>query len=454
MSVFRMSLDKAKVSVVISIFMIGLLLTKAVNAYPDPKETCLADKSWFPHSQTKEPDNQGFKSTSNCVFHQWSWQMFLWLTQNDDKGHPRFLSFVPPESLLGMNSRNVTQPLKPIKGHGPMDEYLQAGSNTILTDQKGRAVYYAQYLDPTYVKFIETNQLTNPEKVRAFNPETPFDIGSVELKVSWKIVEEGEDVSDFFTINSAVYKLMNENGEIVINYDETEDVTLALVGFHIGGVVNEHPEMIWATFEHHSNAPNVPINFTPDTIISKENSTFYKANTKFSECNINVANTPKLKLDEKTQILSPITQVCRQYQFGNDPRSPKDRIKKMAVNDHNIKTLNTSVLASLDKNDVWSNYYEVGAIWFGSINALKPNMSLSTDEILTGSLKLSNSVIETFTQIQSVQNNCFRCHNTLQRFPPQNNLQPMPGLNLNISRAFENIYFWSQMQQLQKEAAQ
>ena len=99
---------------------------------------------------------------------------------------------------------------------------------------------------------------------------------------------------------------------------------------------------------------------------------------------------------------------------------------------------------------LWSNYYEVGAIWFDEIDGLKPNMSLATDNILTGSLKLSNSTIETFTQTQSTKNNCFRCHNTLHRFPPKMNLDPLPGLSLNISHAFVNIYFWSQEQRIKK----
>jgi len=434
------------ISIVLYAFSIYILSIEPVNAYPGPSGKCQAEKSWFPHSQTKEPDNENFKSTNNCVFHQWSWQMFLWLTQNDATGNPRFLSFTAPQALLGMTTRALIPGTSKKMNSEPFDEYLQAGSDAILTDHNGRAVYYDQYLNPTMVEFIKNNQLTNPEKMRAFNPNTPFNIGSMELKVSWKIVADGEDTSDYFTMKSAVYKLMNKAGRIVIDYSHTENVTVALVGFHIAGVVNEHPEMIWATFEQNSNAPNVPINATPETIVSEQNTTFYTAGTKYSHCNVNVANTPNQKLNEKTQILSPITQVCRQYEFGNDPTSPKKRIADMAENDKNIKTLNASVLGMLDKKSVWANYHEVGAIWFAAIDGLKPNMSLATDDILTGSLKVSNSTIETFTQTQSTQNNCFRCHNTLQRFPPQPNLDPMPGLNLNISRALENIYFWSQMQ--------
>lgn len=400
---------------------------------------CKSNPSWFPHSKTPEPDNEGFSSSSNCEFHQWSWQTFLWLTEEVD-GKPRFLSFVSPHSLVRISADGSTFRMKKGNTPEPFDEYLQAGTDGIMVDQQGRAVYYSQYLNKEFVDFILSNKLTQPDVVlHKFNPETPFPIGAIELKASWKIVQEGEDTSDMFTMNGVVNKLVNKDGKISVDPTQTEEVKLALVGFHIGGVVKGHPEMIWATFEHQRNAPNVPKNVTPNTVISKQDWTFYQANTPYKNCNVNMAKSNKLQLDEKTQTLSPVTQVCREFEFGNDSNS-KD--KNVITNDQNIADLNADVLSHLNEDDVWRNYFEVGAIWFKGKDKLKPNMPLDTDEILTGSLKLSNATIETYTQIQSTMNNCFRCHNTEQSFTP--GLHPLPGLNINISRAFQNIYFWSQ----------
>ena len=54
---------------------------------------CTAPATWFPHSQTPEQNSAGFPGDpNNCDFHQWSWNAFLWLTQ-DVKGEPRFLRF-------------------------------------------------------------------------------------------------------------------------------------------------------------------------------------------------------------------------------------------------------------------------------------------------------------------------------------------------------------------------
>lgn len=410
------------------------LFLLATPAFAD----CKSEPAWFPHSQTPEPDNAGFQSTSNCVFHQWSWQTFLWLTKKVD-GKPLFLSMVSPYSLLGMSQDGLMPRMQKSNAPESFNEFLQAGTDGIMVDQSGRAVYYSQYINDDFVNFIKKNDLTDPAAVRAFNPDTPFPIGAIELKVSWKVVQPGEDTSDMFTMQGEVNWLTNKSGKIVVDANKTQTVQLALVAFHIAGVVNGHPEMIWATFEHKNNAPNVPDKFTPDTVISDRDWTFYKAGTTYRNCNVNFANTNKLKLNESKQTLSPVTQVCRQFEFGNDPSNGG-----VQPNDDNIARLNADVLKNLDKDDVWSNYFEVGAIWFKKANALEPNMALDTDEILTGSLKLSNSVVETYTQDQSTMNNCFRCHNTMHSFPSSTDLYPLPALNLNISHAFQNIYYWSQ----------
>jgi hypothetical protein len=414
-------------------------------------EKCTAPKEWFPHSQTPRPDDAAFESTGNCVFHQWSWQMFLWLTQDVD-GKPRFVGFQSPQSLLGLKQRQFLPRMSKSPLPESLDEYLQAGTDGIMVDLQGRAVYYSQYINDTFADFMTSHDLTDPAKVQALDPNTAFPIsgtrGAMELKASWKIVSEGDDVSDMFTMSTEVARLVNQGGKILIDETRREKVEVALVGLHIAGIVKGHPEMIWATFEHKRNAPNVIeatctakncASVPPGSVISDEDFTFYKAGTTYANCNQNPASTDQLKLDEATQTLTPSTQACRQFEFGNDPSDAST-----ANNDKNIADLNDSVDAQLDPKNVFRNYSEVGAIWFLDGSKLKPGMALATDDNLTGSLKLSNATIETFTQTQSVMNNCFRCHNTEQTFPPRMDLDPLKATNLNISHAFQNIYFWSQ----------
>ena len=343
-----------------AIISFGLLSVFALGFYPntpalagDSEAPCTAKTDWFPHETTPEPNNEQFASTSNCNFHLWSWQMFLWLTQpHGDDQQPRFLSFKSPEALLG-NEENSTltlglMPRTSKSNHvRTLDEIDQAGSDAILVDQNGRAIYYSQHINQKFVDFVQEHGLNNPEAVRKFPADKSFDIGVIELKASWKIVAEGENTDDFFTMTDNVYKLTNKGGKIHIDRTKTENVTLALVGFHIGGVVNGHPEMIWVTFEHNKNAPNVYLSsrpkkappIKPTDSISEDDFTFYKANTPYSECNVNTVG--RQTLDEATQKLSPVTQVCRQYQYGNEPHPPSpsplnSKESSIAKNDKNI----------------------------------------------------------------------------------------------------------------------
>lgn len=438
----------------------GLSGPVAAQDWPPPGQTCEAPDSWFPHAQTPEPDNAGFTGGSFCAFHQWSWQTFLWLTQDDATGQPRFLSMTDPHALIDKSTPALLPRMKKSDLGETFDEFLQAGPDGILIDQQGNPVFYSQYLNDAFVSFIKENDLTNPANVQAFNPDTPFPVDSLELKLSWKIVEDYEDTSDFFTMDGQVATLVEDNGKIRAAPDKPRNVKLALVGFHIGGVVNGHPEMIWATFEHKKNAPNVIPdhmgNLTPDTVISNETGyTFYEAGVEFKDCNFNPAVTGQMELDVETQTFSPVTQVCRQYEFGNDPEDPVNNQDNIKSNDQAIASLNAGVHGKLQ--DLWKNYHQVGAIWFSDGTKFAPNLALDSDALLIGSFKLSNATIETFTQTQSTENNCFRCHNTLQRFPSSRGqvemgLDPLPALELNISHAFVNIYFWSQENEKSKGA--
>ena len=438
----------------------------------------------FPHSTTKEPDNLGFQSSTICEFNVWSWQMFLWLTQEDSNGDARFLNFETPYDVLNIESREV---LKPNTGHNPFDETVQAGPDGILVDQNGNVVYYSQYLNPTYTQFIKDNNLTDPKAVQAFNANTSFPVNTLELKASWRIVEEGENVDNFFTIEHEIYGLKQKGSQFVIDVNNIRKEKLALVGFHIGGVVKGHPEMIWATFEHVKNSPYVTANFTPKTVVADAESgdyTFFDTNppkskpqltNTYASCNKNYVNSPYMTLNKNTQKMQPVTQVCLQYQYGNVADynlSKTDSVNKAIQASINTSTnilgyLNQYAQVQLNQEkDVWANYRQIGSIWFKATNALIPNQTFADDfinekilaklkqnnsktkkkvgdQFLIGSLALSNSTIETYTQFASAENNCFRCHNTEQRLLGAE-LAPLKPMNINISHAFVNMYTWAQ----------
>ncbi|RMF12050.1 MAG: hypothetical protein D6757_10205 [Alphaproteobacteria bacterium] len=401
--------------------------------------SCPPDPGWFPHAQTPPANDAGFKGGSACDFHKWAWQTFLWLTQDDGSGQPRFLSFPSPQDLgkpVGMEKSIPLFLPRTIKSKtgSPVDEIAQAGSGGLLIDRQGRAVYYSQHIDPTYVDFIRSNQLTSRNAIDAFSPTTPFPVGTKELKISWKIATPEEAASGrFFTIRAQIAALRHDaNGKIVADPTRPIAETLALVGFHVVGTVAGHPEMIWATFEHEDNAPDLTVNEpTPEMIVSRRDWTFYQAYTPYSECNVNAGK--KLMLNETTQKLSPITQACQLHPFGVDPQpaSPMEAGNRRAIVD-----LDRGVRARLSREGgVWSHYFESGAIWFKDGSQLKPGLGLADDTLLAGSLKLANTTMETFTQEAADTQNCFRCHNTLsfQGGPP--------NMDLDISHAFIGYFF-------------
>jgi hypothetical protein len=414
-----------------------------------PPASCTAPAAWFPHSQTPEQNSAGFPANpNNCDFHQWAWNAFLWLTQNVN-GEPRF-EHMPADGI-------EVQPgvLDPLIGRSKKARTLniidQAGPNGIMVDLQGHPIYYSIHSDSTFGNFIKENGLFDPAKLRAFNPDESFPVGSLTLKAAWKVVAPGEDVSTFYTRKAEIALLTTKNGKIVPS-GKTKTVEVALVGFHIAGTVAGHPEMIWATFEHLQNAPDLPKpmdEMTPNEVVSNKNWTFYKAGTPFKDCNINAAGSGALKLDEATQTLSPVTEVCRMIPYGGGADS----------NVANIKSLNDSVHSQL--KDVWKNYFEVGAIWFLATDGLKPNCTFQPGSlecranpdkpILTGSTQLSNTTVETFTQSQSAQDNCFACHNTVQVSAPNTTAPSLPGLNVDISHVLINEYFAAVAKQKSRE---
>ncbi|UTH75174.1 hypothetical protein [Chromobacterium sp. IIBBL 290-4] len=425
---------------------------KAAASTGKNASACLPQQAWFPHAQTQEPDSAQFAADpGNCAFHQWSWQMFLWLTQPvPDTAHqgqslPRFLTFPNPSILRHESTADSFLPALNLKDDRPLDEYLQAGPDGMLIDQNGRLVYYSMYLNDVFAQFVKEQGLNNAESIRNFSPDKNYPVGTLTLKAAWKVLSSEEQKLNqasgkFYTRTALVHPLKKRGRGFAIDRSRSEAVVLALVGLHVVGVTQHHEEMIWASFEHVDNAPDVDAGAipSPQTPVSDRDWTFYKKNTPLTECNLNLASSGKLKLDEASQTFSPVTQACRMYPYGSGP-------DKQAVNAANIKTLNAAASEKLEAP--WNHYFEVGAIWFDTQNgkSLQANCDFQPganqcDVLLAGSTRLSNAAIETFTQSQSSLNNCFACHQTMPRYgsPGQ---QSLPGKNINISHIMNNLYF-------------
>lgn len=409
--------------------------------------------TWFPHNKTTMPSTT-LTSSSNCAFHVWSTQMFLWLTQTDPAtGQPRVLSqyslidlFAPLGSdSVGKAPGTVLKLTPKLAKSNAVDLDLvhQAGSAGVLVDQQNRAIYYSQFVNKTFYDFVrkrffsqQPGSTFDPDLLAAAVGSKDFFVpGAMELKVSWKIIEPGAEVptnKKLFTVPAEIYGLKLVDGKIVVDTASTRPATVALVGMHVVGVVKEHPEFIWATFEHRDNAPDLPPELTPasNEPVSDTSWTFYAAKTPARDSNKNPIGT--LSLNEKTQALDPKVNVFRQFAFGTIKGGPS-----AAVNVANIQQINAFTARKLEASgSIWKNYMEVGAIWMLP-DTLKPDQFPSVE--LRGSTMLSNATMETFTQNEQ---QCFSCHNSLPVFKSIGASEvKLPGTNFNLSHILVQEYF-------------
>jgi hypothetical protein len=386
---------------------------------------CVAPTDWFSGMvPTPEPKNfpQGTDVT-NCDFHLISWQYFLWLTE-EVNGKLRFETFFTDKSIHPETKDDTYQVL---------DIVEQALSKGMLIDQNNRAVYSNIMINDVYRDWVLANKLYDPEVFAAFDATAEFPVGSMSLKANWKIVQTNEDVSNLYTTQADIKLLTMVNGEPRIpeeNAKVQKGVEVALVGFHIAIVVEGHPEFIWATFEFDDNAPNFRVEQGMNAPVDSVDHLFYQAKTIARQTNANNAAILEF-VNESNQTLTPITQVARQYANGGG--SP--------TNQGNIEHLNTDV-KNLLGTSIWRNYFEVGAVWFNTEKGvLKPNWNPNVDSsMVTGSLRLSNSTIETFTQKVASQNECFSCHNTFAVTNVPLNRDVLAGKNANTSHILLKNY--------------
>lgn len=388
-------------------------------------ETCDAPANWFKGATVPTPRPQDFpRNADNCDFHQISWQYFLWLTEEVAPGMLRFETFYTDKAIYPEFKDDTNHILGGVQ---------QANSHGILVDQNGRAVYTTLIINNVYRDFVLKNKLYDPKALKDVSDTLDFPTGSMSLKAAWKIVEEGENTDGYYTRLAEIELLATEGNSVVIpkNPKTQKNVKVALVGLHIAVVVEHHPEFIWATFEHVKNAPNFQENQRMNQAVASGNFTFYKGGTTAADCNQN--NASIISLDATSQKLTPITQVARQYRVGGGKES----------NQNNIDSLNSSVLRQIDPSSLWKNFTEVGAVWFDiDKGVLVPNWSPNSDSIqrITGSVLLSSSVIETFTQNVRSENECFSCHNTMALLDGPAGLGPLAGKNVSTSHILLKNY--------------
>jgi len=471
-----------KPSVRLCLFGIAIAAFPFVSAPAYAQSACDIPEGWI-SGGTPDPkilaENSLFNSL--CDFHQWSWNAFLWSMMSVD-GAPRFEGFptlaqVIDQSYDGPNPTDeaVMLKLRPGKTDHPIDAVAQAGTTGILVAHNKRAVYYSQYVNIEMYDQIKADNWFTAEGLQKEDPNALFDIGNIEYKAAWAIVDDSYQIPGAYTRQAMVPKVatIKVNGVptiIVPNDPEFETVEVALVALHVVGWVNGHSEAIWATFSPRGLAPIVaqlekpdPETNTPfpagNTIASGSATPFYTPGTTLADCN--QTQVPIQTVDDATQEFAHVTQVCQSYQSGS---VLPDDMSNVAV----LDMINHSAETTIPMAATAQPYEEIGAIWTVSDfqaycdsvaseppeackaqplptslqepSQISGKLGNTFQTMLLGSTVLSNPVIETFTQTDISQDNCFACHNSLQYQPSKASMQPLHASMLNLSHILLQVY--------------
>lgn len=402
-----------------------------------PDELCLVKPSWFPHSQTPAPaEGKGSPfddtSTTNQIFHQWSWNKFLWLTKPDKGGNPLFLN----QDLVKQVSSQMDLITVPSGTLVTLEDTAQAGSgspqlhtNPNYNNGKSEIVYYSIHMNKRmYSTGIAFGEAIAKKKIPTSNQEV-FPVGSFELKVAWVPADAipSSKIGSYYTTTAS---LSRDGGKTF------QPTKVALIGMHVVGVVQNHPEFIWATFEHEDLAPNY--DWKANSASSSDEKLLFKKGK--------VSGIDGIRYDKTTKMGIIPYQVFDLFQYGvprNSDGSYMTTAQSEPENYDNIKGINQCVKSHL--KDVWANYFYNGSIWLNMdgknlqeqtelIVSLKGNIGDATKgSPARGSMNCANVTMESFTQtfqqdIKSIAAsnlaNCFSCH-TSTSFSDNNAFSPL-----------------------------
>jgi hypothetical protein len=226
---------------------------------------------------------------------------------------------------------------------------------------------------------------------------------------------EAKDFSDderrkYFIVSAMVPKYIpkdDENKDREWIRDGSEKVDLALVGMHVVFGFLNHPELIWATFEHINNTPPAPYAyFGQGQTLKKEpqptgGSWLFSANPEAKDVNqshMRLSDTGNIvvqQTDDSTQTIGP-SNLLRINPWGV-PKGDEDAARRMNTA---VVSINRSLQAGLHLNDARRNYLLMGATWTVG-GGVPPN---SQD----GTPMLANTTMESFQQ--HFPHGCFACH--------------------------------------------
>jgi len=379
--------------------------------------------------------------TVDCAFHEWSWETFVWATALDKNGVPRFMTLPTLDDLVSIKPDADKEGVRPLrlanralKPHGANGAPEVAGAiveadGNMMVAPNGYPVLASVHMNASYFKIAKKNLIVDGGYQKNPEQDAYFGVGDAIFKATWMRLDAGQKppVGAYTTQADVPVLMIDKKNSLVVTTGKTTQATVALVGLHVVGITDGHPEFLWGTFEHNLNNPQVPDNTFTTAGSDSKGYTFYAANTSYANANTSNSAAPAtLTFDEKTQRFSPITSAVLENKTGGETNSPDG-----PTNIANLNTSSQRFLQGQPGNEaLFANYNLIGTVW------MKPNTYVTTNPSwknlasadAVGSVNLANSTAETFVQVanDSVMKNvknCFSCHNpgsyNFQTSPPK-----------------------------------
>jgi len=383
-----------------------------------------------------------------CDFYKWSWQMFLWQTSPNGNG---LVFTTAPFYDLALDGELISNPptvgktalgrisgINSSTGTENMDRNGQAGflHGVLMTQDvgitpSGSLVYYGVHVNDVYAYMKSGNkqgsldltefpttqsQLTEITNYAQSTYDTSIEDSqalTMELKSSWVEADpNSKGIENYLTITADIPKYDQTNSGKWTWDGSTmkENVTLALIGYHVVGSVAGHPEMVWATFEHNGNAPNADFYYLDTNGNTKKTNSWNADGTSKIQDTLLMSNTGTQQATNQMHMEMQGNDIVATNGFTTISASDSSRThpwgnkpdQSSAVNNTAIISLNQSIQGWLDPKDTRRNYFLVGANW--TSNGI-PGVG-KQEPVVEGSKHLANSSMETYYQFK----NCFDCH--------------------------------------------
>lgn len=361
---------------------------------------CEASEGWItsPNPPTEIGGGVPVGDETNCQFHQFEWQWFLALVQPSTGAPGERVFETYPIYQPGKADQCASDPatgrenlarvlaVRLSKDDASFDptlpEDIEQATGQALYGQGRHVVYYTIQYSPSECQGTAEG---------GFPPNT------TEIKAAWRVLAAADP--SYYIIEATIPEV------------SPDPMTLGLVGFHLVMSTKNHPEFVWATFEHKTNAPDCTNpQAAPDggwsfTSADCADCLKTKPPSECTECNFNTGIVKK-----SPPLTSDPTEVCRVYPDGTDPEQMTGG-NNNDTNRANINALNDklvgpsgylSKLPASNPMAVWKNYELIGGLWTNG------GVGSQGDDVQRGSLELANLTMETF--FQQPRQNCFTCH--------------------------------------------